>query len=709
MSDQKKLDRVAQQLVVEARRGSGSPPNFPSQWQQLWGAKVDRIEINSSAKPSVATIWFPELRWHESLDIRHGDNIRIRTAGQINDTIVFEGFVTAYLSGFSGGTGKGRSYERNAIVASSYRWLLATTCPLYGQQARGPDDYSDYGAEGQSPKSDSATFFSGCRTIFNRDARPNKDPALYDCGPCEMPIFADPDIAEYWTARDMLRYVMSPLFNLAYQYLPIEDPNELPGVDDEDWDKTLTHIVVDGLSVLEAVQLICKHLNWSFREGYLSNGDVQFVFYKIGSASGHSRSDNNQTILHALYAPAAGETIDQVVSSGEKMLWAMDLSEDIASVVNNPWGLGAPQRFEFTAELVPAWLDADLEPDTTANNENLFKIEAELQDMTDKNSLPYYKYYHPRGSAFRRDVGRKWALNEAGRYTPADTYDRGVPFDFTTVVPEDYIIDAATGKRLWGPFNRQLLPALTVDKDTLSSIGVLVEFSFDGGENWQVIPASISSLEDECGIYIDEANLAELVDQAEASISGGDLDGVQLNLWSSLCDDKLNARVFKDGEWKTRIRVTASVQFDQRIRRQVAPTSAAGSPFLHSQIYDFSRKYGLQKRTESSVFSQSSLPAYELDSTDWFDKQLASVRAANEDMSVSGQFTLERLWLGDGSGVPDFALGDGVEKIEGRDYDLSTAFGDAKIYPEIIQIIYLPEKQQTKLITRDLRFAEVLL
>jgi len=52
-------------------------------------------------------------------------------------------------------------------------------------------------------------------------------------------------------------------------------------------------------------------------------------------------------------------------------------------------------------------------------------------------------------------------------------------------------------------------------------------------------------------------------------------------------------------------------------------------------------------------------------------------------------------------------LGDSIEKIEGRDYPLKSSYGERTVYPEIIQIIYMPEQQKTKLITRDLRFAEV--
>jgi len=74
------------------------------------------------------------------------------------------------------------------------------------------------------------------------------------------------------------------------------------------------------------------------------------------------------------------------------------------------------------------------------------------------------------------------------------------------------------------------------------------------------------------------------------------------------------------------------------------------------------------------------------------------------------------MWLGSKSSPqPEFAVGDCIEKITGREYDLSSVIAgegkseDVKVYPEIIQIIYLPDQQKEKLITRDLRFAEVLL
>lgn len=712
--DYKKLDRVAQYLVVEIARGYGSPPQY-KKWEPLWDAKVDRIEINHGSKPSVATVWLPTLRWDGFSDCLAGDMVRIRTdhPDYNNQTVVFCGFVTTKLHEFSGGSANTKGYERNAFVCQDFRWLLATTSPLVGQFARGPDDYDNYGTDSQSAKTDSYTYMSGRRAIFNADGRPNRDPTPlslnYSGGySSEIPIFADSAIGEYWTAKDMLRYVLSSLFNKIYDYLPIYDPEQLPGLDHTDWDKILNHISVDGLNVIEAVTLICKHIGWSFRQDSSTSFNGNLIFYKLAAADSYIRNYSSvPTILHQLHAPEAGDDISTPVGEGKKMLWSMTLADDITGIINTPVGIGAPDRFEFTAELVPAWLDSELSPDTSDDNANLFFTDAQLQDITDKNSKTYYKYYHPRGDSFKRDVGRKWSLNESGKYS-AGTYDRGIPFDFSTVIDADYIKDSVTGKRLYGPFKRQLLACLTLDKDTLNSVGIKVEFSFDGGTTWQVIPASISSLPNECGIYIEEANMAEMVEQTESEISGGDLDGVQLNYYTSLADDKLNSRSFKDGQWKTRVRVTASVQMDRRLAFYTTSQPASGSPFNHIAVYDFSEKYGLAKRTASSQYILIGLSALDVDSTYVLGEHLKAIRDANQDASISGQFTLERLWLGDGAGQPDFMVGDCIEKITGREFNLQATLNKAEVYPEIIQIIYTPETQMTRLITRDLRFAEVL-
>ncbi len=346
--DYKKIDRTAQQLIVEARRGSGSPPVYPSAWSIVWGAKVDRIELNEGLKPSTAIVWFPELRWHETFNLYWGDMIRIRTdeVQASKRTIVFCGFITSYLSDFSGGSEKrGSSFERNAFICSDHRWLMSTTCPIYGQIVRGPDDYTGYGTTSQTAIDNSYIFASGRRCIFNQDGRPNMDPNLLAVHNikgiklCDINIFADAAAGSYWTARQMICYILSPLWNRAYNNIPIPDPGDLIGIDHKDWDKVLSHIVIDGMNCIEAISLMCKNLGWSFREIYDNTGHILIQFFKIGSATGSIRSDTQPTILQQLHAPAQGDDLAAAVTNGKKILWSMSLAEDIAAVINQPYAL----------------------------------------------------------------------------------------------------------------------------------------------------------------------------------------------------------------------------------------------------------------------------------------------------------------------------------------------------------------------------------
>ena len=710
MGDENQLQRIAQFLIVEVNPYSGSPPAYESGWHMVWAAKVERIEIGNGARPSTAVVSFPDLRWDADHGLRHADRIRITTAEAREEdrTCVFSGFMTNQASSFAGGSKKSKGHERNAVICADHRWLLQRTTLARGQYVRGPEDYDNFGTDTQAPKADGYTYMTGHRLIFNADGKPNKDPvvaefAVADGVSYDTPIFAARDSqAEAWTVKEMLAYLVN-VHNTANDYYEITDPMIDPILVDADMDRVLTHVVCDGLDVLTAIDQIVRQVGWSFREDYTSAGTALFTFYKINSAEGSDRSAAQQpTIRHELHAPAAGEDISTAVAEGRKMLVAAQIAEDIGDVINSIRGLGAPDRFEFTAELVPAWKDADLVPDTSESNAQVYMTEADLQSDENPNGYPAYEKYHVKGDSFwtYRNVGRKWGLNEAGDYSAGD-HDRGMPFDFATVIDAEYLLDDG-GKRLYAPFNRQLLPCLTRDEQTLDSVGVVVEFSLDGGETWQVMSGVINSLSGEAGIYIDEPNLGEMLNEGEDTISGGTLDGVELNYWTSLCDDKLVDRSFEDGEWKTRVRVTASIQMDQRLVRFSEPSSAGGSPFEHKAAYDHSDSHGIARRMAASMFVAEGLPAEELDTSAWLTASLDRIREANEDMSISGQYLLDRMWLG------VFACGDAVERITGREYDLSVNYGSRTIYPEIIQIVHLPTQQKTKLITRDLRFAEVV-
>jgi hypothetical protein len=318
----------------------------------------------------------------------------------------------------------------------------------------------------------------------------------------------------------------------------------------------------------------------------------------------------------------------------------------------------------------------------------------------------YYRNYHSAGSNFQPNVGRKWALNESGRYT-AGSFDRGVPFDFAAIIPFQYAL-SPQGWRLFGPFDRVLSVPLTQTDIRAGSVGILVEFSFDSGATWHTTSGGIGALTDECGIYISEPNMAEMVKDPEVKIDDPEspIDGAELNYYTSIANDNICERNFKAGEWHTRVRVTACVQMDQRLSPISFPSKASGSPFNQASLIDFSDRYSIAKRTTSSHFA--GLGYVHVDESDSYivmKNHLDLIRRASEDMSISGIFTLERLWVGDGSGIPDFLPGDCIAGIKGRNYGLSKSFAGGEVWPEIVQIVYHPQQQKMQLVTRDLRFS----
>jgi hypothetical protein len=699
-SDKNFMLRTAQPLVVETRRCSAA--GVDSAWTILWGVVVEQIQLNHGAAYNTATLLFANTRWDQPLAVGFGWQIRIRTAAS-PFRVVFMGFAAGYKPSFVGGSQEPR--EEVAVECFDFRWFLAKTSPVFGQCARGVDDYESNG----TPKLQ-ARYFTGRPLIFNADGKPNRDPISYTISGSQaayktftMRLFADKNNADFWSARQMLEYLLTNFNNKYFAIFPLI-LNDCPGISHADFDRQIHSVNCEGLPLTDAVEKICKNIGWTFREQYTADGAV-WVFYKPGSAAGKTRSTNDYTILHTLHAPAVNEAIDVAIAAGSKMLYAANFAQSIDSVVNNPWGLGDVHTFEITAELVPAWLDSDLTLDSASSYANLFKTDADLAAETNPNQYSFFSRYHARGSSFQRDIGRKWVLNELGNYT-GGSYDRGDVFDFAAVIPAQYITDPANSERLYGPFSRTLKPCLTFDKDSLSSVGIRVEFSFDSGASWQLLPATIENLTAECGIRITTQNLAELVDLNKGTLTGT-LAGKEINYFTSLADDMVNSRVFKTGGWKTRCRITATIEMDNRLVQSTRPQGQSGSPFLQAAVYNFKDKYTFSKRTPSSAFIGTNLPAWETDESDKLYQHIDGIRQANEDLSINGSFTLERLWLGDGNAAqPDFMLGDCIEGLTGRTKSFAQSVAGRTVYPEVIQITYNPVQQKQLLITRDLRLAE---
>lgn len=702
--DANQLNRVAQPIIAEYRRVT--PYGYGGDWHPLYDTRVEFVTLRSGDKFNTARLFFPMLRWQQWYTaLTHGTNIRIRTIHK-TPTVLFQGFITNYPTRFSGGNSSAAPHEGNYVDCKDYRWLVSRSSPMFGIVARSQDDYTSLSPAEPTPTR--ATWFSGRRCVFNEAGKPNRDDILFSLADygyqVSVPIFASDfgSTKKPWTIRQMLDLLLSPLYNKSHNLFPLLGSASLVGSSHTGLDRVVNSITCDTDDIVTAAVGCLKHIGFSIAEHYDLNGPYWTV-YKSSAAAGTQRSQTQPNILHTLHAPAVGEKITDAVARGEKLVWGGEFDEDIDAVINAPIGLGGVHRFEFTAELVPAWKDTDFTvPDAAGSYEAAFVTEADLQASATPDDYDFYKYYHAQGSQFKSDVGRKWALNEAGDYTAVD-YDRGMPFDWATVLPADRVYDAA-GRRLFGLFRRAFLDPLSFDAQSLNSVGLKVEVSFDGGTSWHPLQWSGKILKGECAIRFEDPNLSELLDPAGRLVSGTstDLDGKELNYFTSLCRDKLAGSSFKDGQWQTRVRVTASVQMDQRLYYQSPRTSGSGSPFAHARCFDFSDRYSFSKRADSSTLTG---PAWDTDEYTKLTDHLDALREANQDMSINGRFTLDRLWLGDGSGAPDIFIGDAIYGLTGRDYYMGSAVNGTHVYPEIIEITYDVQRQKQHLVTRDVRLA----
>jgi hypothetical protein len=698
--------RIAKFILAEYRECGRD--GVVGDWTTLPNAKVLDITLRDGGEHNTADIDISDTRWNATRGVSWGYQVRLR----YSSTVLFQGFITNFKSGYSSAVATDPQSPPSAkegvqIHCKDYRWLYNRCSPVNGQVARGIDDYNN------DEKLDSATFMSGRRCVFNPSGMFNMDPDIVTFGE-GWGAFED-SFASYvfgnasktgtpWTAGAAINFLLSPLCNQIPALLSIDNPLDLPGLTHADFSTILNNILVNNLNVVDAVSLICDNIGWTFREQYTMDGPL-WVFYKSGMATGTTRvyieSGYNPCVLHSLHAPAVGEDIDKAIQTdGKKMVMALDLTEDIDPVINQPWGLGAPHQFEITAELVPAWEDADLH--IAAAVADLYKTESELQDESDPDSFDFYKYHHALGSDFLRDVGRKFALNESGKYTDDETYDRGALFDFTTVgIPTGYLVSG--GKKLYGPFNRRFLPCLTFDKDSVNSVGIRLQWSCDAGTTWQELDCPVEILEGEAAVRLMIPNLAEIVDKKKGLIAAGDYAGTEINFFTALADDIHNARVFKTGGWNTRVRITATVEMDQRNGHK-NDTVYAGSPYVQAKCFDFADRYTLQKRCSSSTYYGGDLPTWDTDESDKLLAQMELIRKANEDMAIHGQVVLDRLWI-DGTNPPTFALGDGITGFTGRDYPLGQTLGSRTVYPELVQIQYLVQSQKMILLLRDPRLS----
>lgn len=333
-----------------------------------------------------------------------------------------------------------------------------------------------------------------------------------------------------------------------------------------------------------------------------------------------------------------GEVFDSTITNCENIDISFDNSRNLANVIRVE---GDYRYVEATFELQRAW-SADF-------------------DTLDETDLDRDSDTYLENPEYQR-VWRDWVLNEAGDYVGLRA-EITQPFNFSALFATEDIAQR----------RRRFLPTLTRRKningkgdDTPAGevSGVRVEWSNDGGSNWEdVSERDIQIMEKECGIRFNGQVPPEFLVHAATD---------------------------------ARVRVTATVRADTRLYYEAVSLFSV-QPDRVEAVIDKSDGFHLREVHVSSTYA-ADLVAGNL-TADTVDDSEAIQEYANELVDIwnraecGGHLTLTGLdWSG-------FELGNCVPGIVGRNLDFQTHHADAR-YPQIVAIDY-NVRGQTMTLTLD--------
>jgi len=490
---------------------------------------------------------------------------------------------------------------------------------------------------------DSVALVTAERCVFNADGKPNRAAApisiIIGGASYLIHVFTadgDPD-AEPWTFAQALRYLlMWHLFESQTGTVITELPGPIKDGNAFELTENLATLIPESrptapvaeadafayAMLAEARGLDCEGI--SLPEALILLADASSVRFCIRTESQTTDEEGNvrETALpvNRLYFYARGtgteRELHKEATFADRGLAAADLlaktnvkdlaiQADYADVITEPVFLGDVKRYEVTVELVPGW-----EPD--ANLDDVADVDAALEfaeahqeaglSPAELQADPWFCRYHKGGASFEfySNVGRRWVLNETGRYRTADyarsggafTADAYEPWEPTAAdIADRFVNDDGNISTLaviagaWARKARPLQPCLSADEQR-RSMGIFAEFSFNGGTTWVAVPAArIMNIDEEAGIYLDVDDLT-LCTQP-----GDDDDGTAL--WEAMVRGDL------------RVRVTAVIEGDDRLRPNLTCMFAAPARSQStSRVFDLAEKYQQNRRdAANSIFA----------------------------------------------------------------------------------------------------------
>jgi hypothetical protein len=256
-----------------------------------------------------------------------------------------------------------------------------------------------------------------------------------------------------------------------------------------------------------------------------------------------------------------------------------------------------------------------------------------------------YEEYSVDSSSFvqLKDVYRKWCLDEAGSYS-------GQAYDFSKIFDTDMYL----------PIRRCFHESLSVD-EAGGSVGYFVEVSVDGGASWQSYSDNFDVFADECGVWF-----------------GADEVGMQT--WQAI-----NAGSY-------RVRVTASVESDERLRCEFAdgPVNSVAETVEHVVVMD---RFECRKVTGKSIFYGQRDKANQVDDSSTMLGYLRQLAMLDEDaIEVIGVTTPIVL---SGYQPGDRVIGGGKSDVIGIGCD-----GQSLYWVESVKMDFMNQQTELKVLRR---------
>jgi hypothetical protein len=462
---------------------------------------------------------------------------------------------------------------------------------------------------------------------------------------------------------------------------------------------------VEGMNVVEAFIAVAGAAGIRFREAIetVQQGEATTALSRLywgARGAGTLRTLRRQATFADRELPA--QVITRRTNAGQ-----LTLEVDYRDIVTDPVILGDVLRHEVTVELVPGWMpDDNLDDVSDVDAARAYAEEHWDLDAEDIVADPWYQRYHPSGSLFHsgqnRLVGRRWILNTTGAYRAADyarstgpyvaaAYAPWEPSDAsiteTSVDNAGQVVGLILKAGAWSRRPRPFWPCLSADQER-RSLGVVVEFSFDAGATWTVIPGvTIVAVDDDSAIHLDAQDLTEVFPV------GGYRDDE--HLWFALLEDRL------------RVRVTAVIESDARVSSNLGWLRAGAAPRITAKrVFEARDRFASNRRdSANSQFGPAGVKAaasQTLDTREDTGRAQARAEALYELLSARQNACSAVVpWLE----LAEYAVMDSVLNIEGLGIRLAShGGGRVDRATDIVAIEYT--EGMTRLILEDPRMVE---